>query len=198
MDRPVMLVLNLWIKLFFVFTPFFGLSMFMSMTEGNTGKRRRQMAVSVTGAVMAVCLILLFLGNRIFSVFGITLDAFRIGAGALLFLSAINLVQGRLPPAETSDDIIVVPLAIPIVVGPATIGTLLVMGAELEGFGAKMLGSLSLLLACCSLGAVLTGGAFLQRTLGNRGLTILSKITGLILAALAWQMIMTGVQAFLV
>jgi multiple antibiotic resistance protein len=196
MDTPLMLFLNVWIKFFFLFTPFFALSMFLSMTEDYTEGRRRRLALSVAGAVAVVCLILLVVGNRLFALFGITLDSFRIGAGALLFLSAVNLVQGRVAPPGKTEDIAVVPLAIPIVVGPATTGTLLVMGAELHGFALKTLGSLALLLAVVSLGAVLLCGSLIQRTLGNRGISILTKITGLILAALAAQMIMTGIQGF--
>lgn len=197
MDNPLMLLLNIWIKFFFVITPFFALSMFLSMTEDYSEVRRRQLAISVTAATAAICLILLFVGNHLFALFGITLDSFRIGAGALLFLSAISLVQGRTAAPDKMDDIAVVPLAMPIVVGPATTGTLLVMGAELNGFTAKALGSLALLLAIAGLGLVLLGGSFIQRTLGNKGITILTKITGLILAALASQMIMTGIQAFI-
>lgn len=64
-------------------------------------------------------------------VFGITIDAFRIGAGVLLFLSSISLVQGSfIKQTEEKQDISVVPLALPVTVGPGTIGILLVMAAE--------------------------------------------------------------------
>jgi multiple antibiotic resistance protein len=143
---------------------------------------------------------LFFAGNQIFSLFGITLNAFRIGAGALLFLSAVGMVQGYSTSAGSNphDTIAVVPLAIPIIVGPATTGTLLVLGAELNGVMAKGLGCLALLLAVACIGVVLLLGSLIQRSLGNRGIVILSKLTGLILAALAAQMIMTGIQGFMV
>jgi multiple antibiotic resistance protein len=190
---------NIWITLFFVFTPFFVLSMFLSMTEGYDEARRRRLAVSVSLAVAAVCLILFFAGNQLFALFGITLDAFRIGAGALLFLSAVALIQGKAAgtTGAIDGDVAVVPLAIPITVGPATTGTLLVMGAELEGVQVRIIGSLALLCAVASIAAMLLMSALIQRRLGSRGLTILSKLTGLVLAALSAQMVMTGVQGFL-
>ncbi len=199
MTGNLSLFVSVWIKFVFVFTPFFALSMFLSMTEGYGKKQRRKLALAVSGAAAVLCLILFFAGNQLFALFGITLNSFRIGAGALLFLSAVSMVQGNTTTTGDTrrDNIAVVPLAIPIIVGPATTGTLLVLGAELNGLAAKGLGSLALLLAVACLGLILLMGSRIQRTLGNRGIVILSKLTGLILAALAAQMIMTGVQGFL-
>ncbi|MBK8163764.1 MAG: MarC family protein [Gammaproteobacteria bacterium] len=193
------LFLSLWIKLFFVLTPFFGLTMFLSMTEGYDEHRRRKLALAVSAAVAMLCLILFFAGRQIFSLFGITLDSFRIGAGVLLMLSGIALVQGRAGAADAAreGDVAVVPLAMPIIVGPATTGTLLVMGAELNTVAAKAVGSLALFAAVLCMAAVLLAGSFFQRLMGVRGIAVLSKLTGLILAALAAQMIMTGIQGFI-
>ncbi len=193
------LYLSLWIKLFFVLTPFFGLTMFLSMTEEYEPPKRRRLAISVTAAVAISCMVLFFVGRQIFEVFGITLDAFRIGAGVLLMLSGISLVNGKAatPVAVNSDDVAVVPLAIPIFVGPATVGTLLVLGAELNTVTTKTIGSLALLSAVACIAIVLLASSFIKNCLGARGIVILSKLTGLILAALSAQMIMTGVQGFL-
>jgi multiple antibiotic resistance protein len=190
---------SLWIKLFFVLTPFFGLSMFLSMTEGYDVHRRRRLALSVSGATAVVSLLLFFAGRQMFTVFGITLDAFRVGAGVLLMLSAISLVHGQAGNAAAphDGDVAVVPLAIPIIVGPATIGTLLVMGAELDSFSAKLIGSLALLAAVACISAVLLSGSLIKRALGSRGIVILSKITGMILSALSAEMILTGIRNFL-
>jgi multiple antibiotic resistance protein len=191
--------LSIWITLFFVFTPFFSLTMFLSMTEGYDENRRRRLAVTVSISVAVLCLILFFAGKQLFALFGITLDAFRIGAGALLFLSGVALVQGKAANAgaPSDGDVAVVPLAMPIIVGPATTGTLLVMGAELEGIQVKLIGTLALLAAVACIAAVLLMSSYIQRGLGVRGIGILSKLTGLVLAALSAQMVMTGVQGFL-
>ena len=132
MDNSLHLLVSIWIKLFFLLTPFFVLSIFLSLTQDLSSGQRRRSALWLTIDVVIICLVLYFLGNAIFSVFGITLDAFRIGAGALLFLSAVDLVRGAENPLQREEpgSFIVVPLAIPITVGPATTGALLVMGAE--------------------------------------------------------------------
>ncbi|MEI8078521.1 MAG: MarC family protein [bacterium] len=190
--------LSVWIKFFFLFTPFFALSMFLIMTKGYTEGARRKLALQISGAVGGICLALFFFGNLVFALFGITLDAFRIGAGALLFLTAVGLVQAK--PIQTDghkEDIAVVPLAMPIIVGPATTGTLLVLGAEITEPGRKVWGSLALVLAVAGVGIILLLGSYIERQVGKRGLNILSKVTGLVLAALAAQMILTGIHHFL-
>jgi multiple antibiotic resistance protein len=189
---------NLWVKLFFVLTPFFALTMFLSLTEQHEEAQRRKLAVSVSVAVALICLLLFFAGRQIFFVFGITLDSFRIGAGILLLLSGIGLVHGKSTVAGPTDGgVAVVPLAIPIIVGPATTGTILVMGAELTSISTKVTGCLALFAAVASVGTVLFAGSVLQHALGTRGIAILSKLSGLILSAMAAEMIMTGVRAFI-
>ena len=85
----------------------------------------------------------------------------------------------------------------PIIVGPATIGTLLVLGAEAAGTSEKLAGCLALVTATLSVGALLLVGSHIERLMGKKGINILSKVTGLILAALAAQMILTGVRHFM-
>jgi multiple antibiotic resistance protein len=192
------LFVNLWVKLFFVLTPFFALTMFLSLTENHEASRRRRLALSVTIAVALICILLFFAGRQIFWVFGITLDSFRVGAGILLLLSAIGLVRGKTSTFENAEgDIAIVPMAIPIIVGPATTGTILVMGAELTDFPAKATGCLALLAAVACVGVALLAGSLIQRALGTRGIAIISRLTGFILSAIAAEMIMTGVRAFL-
>ncbi len=193
------LFINTFIKFFFLLTPFFLLTTFLSMTRGMDVTQKKKIAVKVTLSMIVICIILFHIGNQIFAVFGITLDSFRIGTGILLILSAITLVQGprgMQAPAE-GEDISVVPLAIPVAVGPATIGALLVMGGELSGINEKAVGLSAIVTALLCVGLILFLSGLIERIVKVRGLTILSKITGLILAALAAQMIMTGIAGFL-
>jgi multiple antibiotic resistance protein len=200
MGVSVQLFVSIWIKLFFLLTPFFVMSVFLSLTQGLSAAERRKVAVWLTVDVILICFVLFFLGNAIFSVFGITLDAFRIGAGALLFLSAVDLVRG----SETSmqregpGSIIVVPLAIPITVGPATTGALLVMGAEVVTVWEKIIGCAALFSAVISIGILLFLATSIERIIGRTGLKVLSKLTGLILSALAAQIVFTGIKHILV
>lgn len=199
MRDAIAFFVSVWLKFFFLFTPFFALSMFLSMTRGHSEAQRRKLAIRIVGAVMILCAVLFFFGKIIFALFGITLDAFRVGAGALLFIAAVALAQTNAPTSQPAqeDDIAVVPLAMPIIVGPAATGALLVLGAEIEQVHLKAIGCMALFLAVITVGAILCMGSYIERALGARGLNILSKVTGLILAALAAQMILTGISHFL-
>jgi multiple antibiotic resistance protein len=199
MGESTQLFVSIWIKLFFLLTPFFVMSVFLSLTQDLSAAQRRKVALWLTVDVILICFVLYFLGNAIFSVFGITLDAFRIGAGALLFLSAVDLVRGGETSMQREDqgNITVVPLAIPITVGPATTGALLVMGSEVVTVWEKIVGCAALFSAVISMGILLFLATSIERIIGRTGLKVLSKLTGLILSALAAQIVFTGIKHFL-
>lgn len=191
--------INTFIKFFILLTPFFALSAFLAMTSKHSERQRKKLAMKITLSVSVVALVIFFFGNYIFLLVGITINSFRIGAGALLFLTAIALVQGKQEETDGSkdDDIVVVPLSIPIIAGPATIGSILVLSSDLKGFTEKALSLSSLLAAIICVGLILVLSTSIERVLKKKGIIVLSKITGLILAALSAEMIFTGIRAFL-
>lgn len=192
--------ISVWLKFLILLTPFFVLSVFLTLTQAHDAQARRRLALRVTAAVIVAALLLYFLGNSIFQVLGITIDAFRVGAGALLFLSAVSLVRAETPFERNGEgeDIAVVPLAIPVTIGPATTGALLVMGAERREWIERLAGCGALVAAIITVGGMLLLANQIQSKLGQRGLSILSKLTGLALSALAAQMMLTGIRNFLV
>ena len=132
----ISIFVSVLIKVFFLMTPFFALSMFLSYTADYTLQQKRRTAIKTTLAVISISLLIYWFGEYLFKVLGITIDAFRIGAGIVLLLTAISLVNGPSGSScakKISDDVLditVVPLAMPTIVGPGTIGALLVMGAD--------------------------------------------------------------------
>ena len=202
------LFLNQFLKFFFLMTPFFVLSMFLSMTQDWETKQKRKLALNVGASAFIVCTILLFFGRYIFSAFGITLDAFRIGGGALLFLTSVGLVNSNVTDKKPSPQVIdpnssvssiaVVPLAIPVTIGPGTTGAMLVIGAESTSWQFQIITLAGVALALTVLTVMLTAASWLEEKLGRNTILILSKLTGLVLAAMASQMVFTGVRSFLV
>ena len=190
-----------FLKMFFIMTPFFVLSVFLTVTHDATLKEKKALAIKVTISVVIMSLILLFFGKHIFAVFGITLDAFRIGAGALLFISAIDLIKGNKDTGKVGDkdisQLAVVPLAIPVTIGPGTIGILLVMGATFDNTSSMIMGCLALISAVVVIGLMLYTSSIIENIIGKQGLLVISKITGLFLSALAAQIIFTGIKNFL-
>lgn len=191
---------NDYLKLVFIMTPFFVLSSFLALTTALGERERQRIAVKVTTAVLLAALAMFFFGRYIFELFGITLDAFRIGAGSVLFLSALSMTGGSRGPVERSAvaaDIAVVPLAIPITVGPGVIGALMVMGAEPRRPAELVTFVLSIAAAATTIGLVLLSARALRRVLNDAALAVLQKITGLFVASIAAQIVFTGIAGFL-
>ena len=192
-------------QFFFLFAPFFVVSMFLALTRNESRQQKRKTINRAVLSAILISLVLFFFGTTLFEILGITLDSFRIGAGCLLFLSAVSLVTDGVRnhatdvPGEgdSCDDISVVPLAIPTIIGPATIGAILVYGAELKMPLEMTIGVSALISALLLLGALLYISSQIERILGTTGLNILSKMTGLILSAMAAQIVFSGIKNFL-
>lgn len=195
------LFISTFLKIFFIMTPFFVLSVFITVTNEASAKEKKDLSIKVTISVIVMSLVLLFFGKHIFSIFGITLDAFRIGAGALLFLSAVDLVKGSKDKGKVEEkdisELAVVPLAMPVTVGPGVIGILLVMGASFENTTEQVIGSMALISAVLVVGFMLSLSNIIEKLLGKQGLVVVSKITGIFVAAISAQIMFTGIKNFL-
>lgn len=191
-------LVNNYLKLLFIMTPFFVLSSFITMTSHMNEREKRNTSFKVTVAVLVSCLSMFFFGKYIFDLFGITLDAFRIGAGSILFLSAVSLVNGsrKISSNEFENDIAVVPLAIPITVGPGVIGVLMVMGAEPRTALQLLEFLVALVGATLTIGVMLLSSSWLQKFISQQSLSVMQKITGLFVSAIAAQIIFTGAKGF--
>lgn len=178
--------------------------MFLSMTQGWDTKAKKKLAIKVGMSAFITCVFLLFFGRWLFAAFDITIDAFRIGGGALLFLSAVGLVNSKITDKAPSEDmdsevsnIAVVPLAIPVTCGPGTIAAVLVIGAESGGITNQLACVIGLVFAFAILTTMLVLSSWVEQKLGRNVIVILSKITGLILSAMAAQLIFTGIKHIL-
>lgn len=176
------------------------LSTFLALTAGESEHARRNIALRCSAAVICAGVILYFSGTVIFRIFGINIDVFRIGGGVILMMCAIKLVldeNNKKEPAENRNgDISVVPLAIPMAVGPGTSAGLIVIGMAEKTFPAIAFNIGAIVLATALLSVLLLIGTAAERTLGKRGIAIITKLTGLFLSALAAGMILEGVKNF--
>ena len=113
------------IQILVLLNPFAVLSTFLAMTPRWTERERRRLVLRATITVIIAGVTLFFGGSVIFSLFGINIDVFRIGGGVILMVCAISLIWGRAGAADDNGDdpghdIAVVPIAIPMAVGPGT------------------------------------------------------------------------------
>ncbi|AQT67775.1 putative antibiotic transporter [Anaerohalosphaera lusitana] len=190
---------NTYLTIFFLLTPFFATSMFISLTQSFDGRGRMRMAAQTTAAALVVVLVMFLWGGSIFRVLGIDVYCFQIGAGVLLFLTAVSLVRGGKEDLKVAEgeDISLVPLAIPVIAGPGTIGTLVVMGSDISAAGRKAVAICAIVAAVLTVGVLLLTANRLEKLLGAKGLSALTKITGLVLSALAAQVVFGGVRNYL-
>jgi multiple antibiotic resistance protein len=195
-------VITLYLKLFFMMTPFFVLSVFLILAKSLNSAEKKKIILKLSITILVISLVFLIFGQYIFSLFGITLDAFKIGAGTVLFLSALEMIKGGAEVPEGSNkrgaDFAIVPLAIPVTVGPGMIGILMVIGAELEGLADMIVVVLALVAAVASVAVVLLFANKIQRLLGQQGLEVLPKITGLLVSAIGAQIVFSGIHGFFI
>ena len=196
--------LNHAIALFFLLNSFGTLPLFLALTKKMQFKERIQTALIANGTAIALLTLFIWLGNRFLTFFGLSLSAFEIGGGIILFkigLEMINCtlsIEGYLDEAtqiNNQDSGAVVPLGVPLLAGPGSIAVVMTMTVTqaTEAGGATSLTS-SLLLASVGSFVVWTlGGYIFLKYKGNMIRDLLSKLGGLFLLILAVQMIINGV-----
>lgn len=200
------LLLNTFVVLFVVLDPIGVAALFVILTPGVDGRERRRMALKAVALATAILLVFFLGGDALLSALGITVPAFRIAGGLLLFLLAIDMVfarqsglrsttVGEQREAQHKHDITVFPLAFPLIAGPGALTTALLMASNWKDvwmFGGMLAVLLSVLLL--TLLALLIGPS-IMRLLGETGVNVISRLFGLILAAMAVQFVIDGVRA---
>ena len=165
--------------------------LFLSVTEGMTPARRRRTSFEAVGASLVICLGFMFLGGAIFRFLGIATYDFRIAGGALLLVLAVHDMLRRGKPAVDESEMVgIVPLAMPLIAGPATLTTLLVL-ADQYGYGKT---ALSLSLNMTILLVALVYSNLIARVIGRYALSALSKLVMVLLAAIAVNFIRVGIE----
>ena len=192
--------------LFATVGPFDVAIIFASLTADQSPRQRMRMAVKGTVVATAILIPFAFGGELVLNLFGITLPAFRIAGGLLLFLIAIDLVFARHSggtsitdeenkEATASQDISVFPLATPLIAGPGVMGALVLAMTHAEGHPVEqalvilaLVGVMAVTLVCMLLTSQL------QKYLGRTGVHVISRVFGVILAALAVQFVLDGLE----
>lgn len=189
--------ISMYIKMFFLLAPFFCMSIFLKMSEEMSPQARRRAALRASFSTLTAIAVCFFFGKPLFNLLGITLAAFQIGAGTTLFLTSVMLVLGlRAQPVSSDEDFSIVPLSLPIIVGPGTIGTLMVWAAEAPSFQEQLKGFVPIFCGGLTMALFLLLAERIQKLLGNKTITVLTKLTSLILTAIAAQIVFTGIHNF--
>ncbi len=195
--------------LFFVVDPLSAVPFFLALTRHQPPESRRGTAFRASLTAWLVLTAFAIGGAWIFRVLGISLAAFKVAGGMVLLLLALDMI--RTQPSKTritevelaagaeKDDVAIVPLAMPLLAGPGSIATAIVLMARARAGpwweSAAVL--LAILLTAAASYLILAGAAKTERVLGRTGLAILERAAGLLLVAIAIQFMFDGVAEWL-
>ncbi|MEN8115026.1 MAG: MarC family protein [Actinomycetota bacterium] len=191
-----------FLTLFVIIDPVGLSSIFLGITDGYTPEHRRSTALRAVIIGAVILLAFLFLGEPLLRYLGVSIEALRIAGGLLLFKIAFDMLLGKRErqtepeeeEAHTRDDVAVFPLAIPLIAGPGAFATILVLATNVDGrleYIAALIGTLLLVLLLVYVGLRLATP--IHRVLGDTGTAVVTRVLGMILAALAVQLIIDAV-----
>lgn len=204
------LFLSAFVTLFVVIDPPGCAPIFASLTREAPHGQRRSMAIRSTVIATILLLVFALVGEKLLATLGISLDAFRIAGGIMLFLIALEMVfekrterrEGRADEISRKaaeerrpiEDISVFPMAIPMIAGPGSIATVMLLVSRSHGIQQTfvVLAALAAVLTL-TLAALLAAGP-LMRVLGPKLEAMITRVLGVLLAALAAQFVIDGIR----
>ncbi len=190
-----------------IVNPLGGIPIFLSLCESRRPGEKRQAARRTALAVAIILLLGLWCGDLILAFFGIGIPAFRVGGGLLILLMAIAMMHARrsasrqtaeeTDEADSREDIAVVPLAMPLLAGPGAISLVIVEAHQSHGIGGRLALSLAVIVVALAVWIALRLAEPIGNRLGITGLNISTRVMGLLLSAIAIQMIAAGLVKLL-
>ena len=200
-------ILYLFTGLIVLNNPLIALGYFVDKTADFTPKEQRKTARLVSVSAFICMVVAGVIGTPLLKILGISIPAFQIAGGILVFVIAMSMMGGEdnpekpnlnkehssLPP-EKQFAFAVVPMATPIIVGPGGFSIVIIYSSHEETWQ----GALGLLTACFMVGVtcylILAGSARLSKILGNVGIKIINRVSGLLLAAIAVEIVLAGLR----
>jgi len=203
-------IIKTFIVFFLVIEPISLVPMFGALTRGGEPGYRRKMAYKSTVISAGIFIAFALLGDYALKALGISVDAFKIAGGLLLFLLSVDMVFARQSglrsttvreqdEARYREDISVFPMAFPLIAGPGALATLLLFMVEIRGEPLAFVSLLAVILSVLAITLLLLlGTTQVMKIMGVTGANVVSRLLGVVLSALAVQYVLDGVQnAFL-
>jgi multiple antibiotic resistance protein len=182
---------------FFIVDPFAATPAFLAMTAGYEHVRRKQMARRAAVTCLVILSVFATAGKYLFRIFGITLPAFKFAGGLLLLLVALDMLQARRSrtretPEEQSgaaeiDDVGIIPMGIPMLAGPGSISTVMVLVGQAPRWRDAIPVLVGIILTSFVCYVVLASADRVEAVLGEIGIRIVTRLMGLMLTAIAFQ-----------
>ncbi|NNF66941.1 MAG: NAAT family transporter [Gammaproteobacteria bacterium] len=195
-----------FIVFFVVIEPVSLVPMFGALTRGGSMRYRRKMAFKAATLSAIILIVFALAGSFLLDALGIEVDAFKMAGGLLLFMISVDMVFARQSglrsttvreqeEAQYREDISVFPMAFPLIAGPGALATVLLMVGEVSGDITAIVGILAVMMSVILLTlALLLTTPLVMRVVGTSGADVISRLLGVVLAALAVQYVTEGIQ----
>ncbi|NLV32167.1 MAG: NAAT family transporter [Acidobacteria bacterium] len=189
-------------SIFIIVDPLATIPAFLVMTADDSEEKRRRMARQAAWTCFLVLGLFSLAGTLIFRLFGITLPAFKIAGGLILFLVAVDMLQARRSGTQevteerlegaAKDEVGVTPLGIPMLGGPGAITTVMVLIGQSSHWWQAAIVYAAIAVTAFASFLILAGANRVRRFLGETGIRILMRLMGLVLTAIAVQFMLNG------
>ena len=195
--------ISAFVTLFVVIDPIGLAPLFVAITQGMAAHERRAIALRASGVAIGLLTLFGLFGESVLGFAGISMAAFRIAGGMLLFLTAMEMLFERRTKrredqaGDDRPDPSVFPLATPLMAGPGAMASMILLTGEVRGDWAGMAGVLGVMVAVIAV--VLTlflAAGLLERALGRTGINVVTRLLGMLLAALSVQFVLDGLRDF--
>ncbi len=187
--------------------PLGSLSIFLDLTKRNSLQKQRAIAATSTIAILSILLITLWIGKELLDLLGITISSFRFAGGIILLLMGLSMLQSKESPvshtteddvaAKESESIAIVPLALPVIVGPGAISTLIIAAGDFPQYINKIWLSGSCIVLGISMGLLLYYAKPVADFVGASAMKAITRIMGMIIMAIAVGMLANGLIGLL-
>ena len=188
------------IALFAIVNPIGTVPIFITATEGWSAADRTRTVRTIALTVFTVLAVAIFVGDKVLEFFGISIPSFQVGGGILLLLMAISMMHGHpnrqteqeAEAAITRDAVAIVPLSIPLLAGPGAISSVIITAEQSDGFWGHLVLVLPVLVVALLVWLIFSLSMGIARRLGAVGIIIVTRLMGLILAAMAIEFMTQG------
>jgi multiple antibiotic resistance protein len=203
MDELAKFALVTLTSILFIVDPVAVVPTYLVITQTESSEDRRRTAWRACVAMTILLVVFAATGTLLFRLFGITLPAFRTAGGLILWLVAMDMLRGErrtqegrdeMIEGQTKEDVAVTPLAVPMLAGPGAISTVIVLSTQARGTVETAIVYLSVVVTGVITLIVLQLGEPLFERLGKTGIRVMTRIMGLILAAIAVQLVFSGIK----
>lgn len=191
------------VTMFVVVDPIAIAPLFLALTPGMSQPERRRAAWRACLIAGLVLLAFAAFGEALLGFIGISMPAFRVAGGVLLFITALDMLFERRTKRredqtgdDDSNDPSVFPLAIPLIAGPGAIASVILLTSEKPGAEGLITVSAITVLTLVVMGLTLQASGYLERAIGKTVINVITRLLGMLLAALSVQFVLDGLRAF--